>query len=147
MFGSARQANFFRLAVTAISPLLLSACLSSGEDSRSISFTDDRGYSSQPYPANFRNEVLAFMRTYLNNPSGVREAMMAEPVQRTIGGRLRYVTCLRYAARESDGGYREPRDRAVVYVDARLDRLLENPGDACAGATYAAFPELEKLTR
>jgi hypothetical protein len=147
MFGSARQAKFFRLAVTAISPLLLSACLSSGEDSRSISFTDDRGYSSQPYPANFRNEVLAFMRTYLNNPSGVREAMMAEPVQRTIGGRLRYVTCLRYAARESDGGYREPRDRAVVYVDARLDRLLENPGDACAGATYAAFPELEKLTR
>lgn len=147
MFGSARQAKFFRLAVTAISPLLLSACLSSGEDSRSISFTDDRGYSSQPYPANFRNEVLAFMRTYLNSPSGVREAMMAEPVQRTIGGRLRYVTCLRYAARESDGGYREPRDRAVVYVDARLDRLLENPGDACAGATYAAFPELEKLTR
>ena len=147
MFGSARQAKFFRLAVTAISPLLLSACLSTGEDSRSISFTDDRGYSSQPYPANFRNEVLAFMRTYLNNPSGVREAMMAEPVQRTIGGRLRYVTCLRYAARESDGGYREPRDRAVVYVDARLDRLLENPGDACAGATYAAFPELEKLTR
>jgi hypothetical protein len=25
--------------------------------------------------------------------------------------------------------------------------MLENPGEACAGATYAAFPELEKLTR
>ena len=147
MFGSLPLTMLPRLAVILLLPLVLSACLSSGEESRNISFTDDRGYSSQPYPANFRNEVLAFMRTYLNNPSGVREAMMAEPVQRTIGGRLRYVTCLRYAARESDGGYREPRDRAVVYVDARLDRLLENPGDACAGATYAAFPELEKLTR
>ncbi|MFX7567136.1 hypothetical protein ABTJ77_19500, partial [Acinetobacter baumannii] len=70
------------------------------------------------------------MRTYLNNPVGVREAMMAEPVQRTIGGRLRYVSCLRYAARESDGRYREPRERAVVYVDARLDRVMENPGEA-----------------
>ena len=147
MFGSAHQARLSRLAVTLLLPFLLSACLSSGEESRSISFTDDRGYSSQPYPNNYRNEVLAFLRTYLNNPVGVRDAAMAEPVQRTIGGRLRYVTCLRYAARESDGRYREPRERAVVYVDARLDRLLENPGDACAGASYAAFPELENLVR
>lgn len=127
-------------------PILLAAC-AGGEESRGISFTDDRGYSNQPYPNNYKSEVLAFMRTYLNNPVGVREAMMAEPVQRTIGGRLRYVSCLRYAARESDGRYRDPRERAVVYVDARLDRVLENSGDACAGATYLPFPELEKLTR
>lgn len=134
-------------AAIVLMPLLLTACLSSGEESRSISFTDDRGYSNQPYPSNYRREVLAFMRTYLNNPLGVREAQMAEPVQRTVGGRLRYVSCLRYTARETDGSYREPRERAAVYVDARLDRLLENPGDACNGASYAAFPELEKLTR
>ncbi|MGQ0682256.1 hypothetical protein [Bradyrhizobium sp.] len=134
-------------ATIALLPLLLSACFSTGEESRGISFTDDRGVSSQPYPSNHKGEVLAFMRTYLNNPVGIREAQMAEPVQRTVGGRLRYVSCLRYTARESDGSYREPRERAVVYVDARLDRVLENPGDACAGATYASFPELEKLTR
>jgi len=147
MFGSLPLTMLPRLAVILLLPLVLSACLSSGEEGRNISFTDDRGYSNQPYPNNYRNEILAFMRTYLNNPVGVRDAAMAEPVQRTIGGRLRYVTCLRYATRESDGRYRDPRDRAVVYVDARLDRLLENPGDACAGATYAAFPELEKLVR
>jgi hypothetical protein len=129
-------------------PLLLTACLTGGgEEKGSISFTDDRGYSNQPYPNNYKREVLAFMRSYLNNPVGVRDAVMAEPVQRTIGGRLRYVSCLRYTARESDGSYREQRERAVVYVDARLDRVLENAGEACAGATYAAFPELEKLSR
>ena len=74
-------------------------------------------------------------------------ATEAREVVSTVGGRLRYVSCLRYLPRESDGSYREPRERAVVYVDARLDRVLENPGDACSGATYAAFPELEKLTR
>ena len=48
---------------------------------------------------------------------------MAEPVQRVIGGRLRYVTCLRFSPRESDGNYREPRERAILYVDGRLDRF------------------------
>jgi hypothetical protein len=148
MFGTSHLAKLSRLAAIALLPLVLSACLSTGgEQSNSISFTDDRGYTDQPYPRNYKGEILAFMRTYLNNPSGVREAMMAEPVQRTVGGRLRYVSCLRYATRETDGRYREPRDRAVVYVDARLDRVMENPGDACAGATYAAFPELEKMSR
>ena len=87
------------------------------------------------------------MRTYLNNPVGVHDAAMAEPVQRTSGGRLRYVSCLRFTARESDGSYREPRERAIVYVDGRLDRVVENASEPCAGAVYAPFPELEKMTR
>jgi hypothetical protein len=147
MFGSSHLAKLLPLAAAVLLPVVLSGCLSSGEESRGISFTDDRGYTNQPYPNNYKSEILAFMRTYLNNPVGVRDALMAEPVQRTVGGRLRYVSCLRYVARESDGSYREPRERAVVYVDARLDRVLDNPGDACAGAAYAAFPELEKLSR
>ena len=72
---------------------------------------------------------------------------MAEPVQRTVGGRLRYVSCLRFTPRESDGSYREARERAVLYVDGRLDRMVENAGEVCAGAAYAPFPELEKMTR
>ena len=148
MLGISHLAKLPRLAAIVLLPLVLTACFSTGgEQSNPISFTDDRGYTDQPYPRNYKGEVLAFMRTYLNNPAGVREAMMAEPVQRTVGGRLRYVSCLRYSTRETDGRYREPRDRAVVYVDARLDRVMENPGDACAGATYAAFPELEKMSR
>jgi hypothetical protein len=87
------------------------------------------------------------MKTYLNNPLGVHEASLAEPVQRTVGGRVRYVTCLRFSPRESDGSYRELRERAVLYVNGRLDRVVENATDICAGAVYAAFPDLEKLTR
>jgi hypothetical protein len=134
-------------AAIVLLPLVLAACAGGGEESRGISFTDDRGVANQPFPSNYRSEILAFMRTYLNNPVGVRDALMAEPVQRTVGGRLRYVSCLRYTARGSDGSYGEPRERAVVFIDARLDRVLENAGEACAGASYAAFPELEKLAR
>ena len=133
-------------------PLALVACSTGSvnfgsEDNRSISFTDDRGVANQPYPSNHRGEIVAFMRTYLNNPVGVHDAEMAEPMQRTVGGRLRYVSCLRYAAREPDGSYRQPGDRAILFVDGRLDRLVENAGEICAGAAYAPFAELTKLTR
>jgi hypothetical protein len=74
-------------------PILLAACASSDE-SKPITFTDDRGVADQPFPQNYRAEILAFMRTYLNNPVGVHDAAMAAPVQRTLGRRLRYVSCL-----------------------------------------------------
>jgi hypothetical protein len=127
-------------------PILLAACAGS-EDARSISYTNDRGGANQPFPNNYRAELLAFMKTYLNNPVGVHDAAMADPVQRTVGGRLRYVSCLRFTPRESDGTYRESRERAVLYVDGRLDHVVENASEPCAGATYVPFPELEKMTR
>jgi hypothetical protein len=136
-----------RFTAILLLPIALAACASSSDDSSPISFTDDRGVSNQPYPKNYRAETVAFMHTYLNDPTGVRDAAMAEPVQRTVGGRLRYVSCLRFATRESDSAYREPRERAVLYVDGRLDRVIENAGEPCAGATYVPFPELEKLSR
>ena len=124
----------------------LVACADS-DDSRSISYTDDRGVANQPYPNDYRPQLLAFLKTYLNDPVGVRNAVMADPAQRTVGGRLRYISCLRFATRDSDGNYRDARERAVVYVDGRLDHVVEKAGELCAGSAYAAFPELEKLTR
>ena len=127
-------------------PIVLGACAGSDGD-RSITYTDDRGVANQPYPDNYRAELLAFMKTYLNNPAGVHDAAMADPVQRTVGGRLRYVSCLRFTPRESDGSYRNSRERAILYVNGRLDRVVENASDTCAGAVYAPFPDLEKMTR
>src|ERR1700738_4308072 len=92
-----------------------SSPLSGGDDPRSMSFVDSAN-AEQPFPANYKPEILAFLKTYLNNPAGVHEAAIAEPVQRTVNGRLRYVSCLRFAERQPDGTYREPRERAVLFV-------------------------------
>ena len=127
-------------------PLLLAACITSDEG-RGFSFTDDRGVSNQPFPKNYQGEILAFMKTYLNDPVGLQETAMAEPMQRTVGGRLRYVSCLRYSAKGADGGFAPAREIAIVYVDGRLDRPVEHPKELCAGAAYGPFPELAKLTR
>jgi hypothetical protein len=133
-------------AATLLLPVVLAAC-AGGEESRSITYTEDRGVSNQRFPGNYRAEILAFMRTYLNNPAGVREASMAEPVQRTIGGRLRYISCLRFTPRESDGSYGDPRERGLLFVDGRLDRVVENASEPCAGASYQPFPELQSMSR
>ena len=125
-------------------PIWLAAC---GGGDRGISFTDDQGTAEQPFPNNYRTELLSFFRTYINNPVGVRDAVMAAPVQRTVGGRLRYVSCVRYTAKDMDGKYMAPREQGVMYVDGRLDRVVENTADACAGAAYLPFPELQTMVR
>jgi hypothetical protein len=127
-------------------PIALAACAGSDE-SRPINFMGSGGGGNQPFPSNYRSEELAFMRTYLNNPVGVRDAAMAEPTLHDVNGRSRYVGCLRYTARDADGSYREPRDRAILFVNGRLDRAVENAAELCAGAAFAPFPELEKMTR
>jgi hypothetical protein len=141
------SAKFLAIALLAAS---LAACVTDGgqgSDQGGMVYTDDRGVTDQPFPKDYRAQLLAFLRTYLNNPVGIRDAAMAEPVQRTVGGRLRHVSCLRYNARELDGSYGGMVERAAVYVDARLDRMIEKAGEVCAGVAYAPFPELEKLTR
>jgi hypothetical protein len=134
-----------RLA-TLMLPIALAAC-AGGDEGRSFSLLGDKPDTPQSFPGNYRVELLSFMKTYLNNPVGVRDAEMAEPVMRDVNGKMRYISCLRYSARESDGSYREPRERAVLFVNGRLDRMIEKSGELCTGAALAPFPEMEKMTR
>ena len=90
-------------------PAVLAACQTDLANT-SVFPTDD---PPQPFPANYKPEILAFMRTYLNNPVGVRDASMADPVQREIGGRQFYISCLHFTPRETDGSYKAMRERAI----------------------------------
>ncbi|WP_245286595.1 hypothetical protein [Bradyrhizobium sp. ARR65] len=134
-----------RLVAIVLLPLALAGCLGSDE-SGPPSFMEDSS-APQPFPENYHSELLAFMRTYLNNPVGVRDAMMADPVQRTVGGRVRYVSCLRFSEQQSDGTYRPPREQAVLFINGRLDRVLQNASDVCVGVNYQPFPDLEHMSR
>ena len=134
------------LALTLALPLALAACFGSDGDRPSLMDGGQAG-GAQPFPDNFRSDTLALMRAYLNNPVGVREASMAEPVLREIGGRQFYVACLHFTPRETDGSYKTMRERAAVFVNGRGDRVVDRAGELCADAVYAPFPELEKMAR
>jgi|SRR5215471_6323230 len=99
------------------------------------------------FPQNYKSELLAFMQTYLNDPTDVREAQMAEPVLKPVGSSNRYVVCLRYNAKDSQGRYMGAKDSVAVYLRGRFNQLVNATGEICKGAVYQPFPEMQALKR
>jgi len=99
------------------------------------------------YPAEYRGELLAYLRTYLNDPTGVRDAAISEPALKPVGPGDRYVVCVRFNPKRGGDGYAGVKDHLVIYAGGKLDRYLDAAGESCKDAAYAAFPELERLTR
>lgn len=112
-------------------------------------------------PANYRADILAFLRTYLNDPTNIREAALSQPAILRVGSTPRYVACVRFNAKNSRGQYAGLIDTAAVFEAGKLSRFIdltpdETAQDAairaqlrepCGQATYAPFPELQQLTR
>jgi len=99
------------------------------------------------YPANYKADILAAMHVYFNDPTGIRDAAVAPPAIKRVPGATRYVVCVRFNAKQSGATYAGIRDFAAVFRDGRFDHFVETAREQCADAVYAAFPELEKLTR
>ncbi len=101
------------------------------------------------YPQGYRRDLLAFLRTYLNEPSGVRGAAVSAPALKDVGPGERYIACVRYNERK-DGRYAGPKTGVAVYVAGKLDRFFDTPQEVmpfCKDAAFTPFPELEALTR
>jgi hypothetical protein len=103
-------------------------------------------------PIDYKGDVLAYMRTYLNDPRNVRGAAISPPERKTVlrNPGERYVVCVRFDARNSAGSYAGLKTGAAVFVSGKLDRFIDAPrdvADICAEAAYMPFPELERLQR
>jgi len=97
------------------------------------------------YPTNYKSDILAAMHAYLNNPSGIRDAAISEPVLKSSGNVDRYVACLRFTPKKNVSEYGTTREIAAVFMAGRLDRFVDLPKGECNGVAYAAFPELQNL--
>jgi hypothetical protein len=99
------------------------------------------------YPANYRSEILAGMHAYLNDPTGIREPGVSEPMIKSVGNDNRYLVCVRFNGRRRGNEYGGVREIGAVFVSGRFDRFVDTVREQCAGAAYAPFPELGKLAR
>jgi len=99
------------------------------------------------YPANYRADTIAFLKTWLNDTSGIHDASISEPALKSAGRVDRYVLCVRFNAKNSAGKYEGAKDRMVVFLAGRLDTMVDARRDECTGAKYQPFPELERLGR
>ena len=135
--------------VTLALALMLSAC--SHRHLGDAAGGDDDG--SNVYPTNYKTEILAAMHVYLNDPTGIRDAGIADPALKAVADAKRYVVCVRYNAKtrfdakKGTTDYAGVKEAAAIFVAGRFDRFADAAHEACTGATYAPFPELEKLSR
>jgi hypothetical protein len=121
----------------------LSAC---GRQARlDVSNVGDDGINA--YPSNYKSEILSAMHAYLNDPTGIRDAVIAEPVLKPAGtgGTTRYVACLKFNPKKNATEYAGAKEIAAIFLAGRFDQFNETPRDQCVGAAYGAFPELQKL--
>src|SRR5262249_20179505 len=130
-------------------PLVLAAALAgcasySNEPSPEVQRTNWE--ARNVYPQNYRSEILAYMRNYLNEPANVRDAFVSDPELRSMGLGNRYASCVRYNLRNTPSGGPPGREHIVVFVEGKLD-VVREAKNQCADAAYVAFPELERLKR
>jgi hypothetical protein len=123
--------------------LMLAAC---GSSSTSFPQTSVVG-EANVFPPNWRSDIVAYLRNYLNDPTGVRGAFISEPSIKQLVQVQRYASCVRYNAKKSTGEYEGSKDRVVVFLAGKLDTMVLARGDQCSGVTWQPFPEIEKLKR
>lgn len=139
--------RFSRLAAV-LAAIALAGCAT--EVGPSASELKARWDAENVFPQAYRQDLLAFLRTYLNDPSHIRGAAVSQPQLKFIGPGDRYVACVRFNARNTDGKYQGSKDGAATYVAGKLDRFFDKPKDVrelCKDVAFAPFPELERLTR
>lgn len=96
-------------------------------------------------PENYKGEVLAYLRNYLNDLTGIRDAAISPPALRSVGSIERYVSCVRFSAR-TPGASPSGREYLVIFLAGKLDQMGPNK-EQCKDAPYQPFPELERLKR
>lgn len=125
--------------------LALAGC-ASGERDYSGPETTRGGVSVNVFPENYRAEILAYQRSYLNDPTGIRSAGITLPGLRKIGGIERYVSCVRFNAKAAGGTYSGVREYLAIFAAGKLEQMPVTR-EECKDAAYEPFPELERMGR
>src|SRR5688500_1083998 len=111
-----RELIFCALALT------LAAC-STGERDYSGPETTRGGVSVNVFPDKYRAEILAYQRSYLNDPTGIRSAAISQPALRRVGSVERYVSCVRFNAKAAGGTYTGVREHLAIFLAGKLDQM------------------------
>jgi len=131
-------------ALAVVLAIALGGCATDGPSAETVR-------AAHLFPTNYRAELLAYLRTFLNDPTNVHSAFVSEPTLIKIQGEERYINCVRFDAKTSSGSYRGSRDYLASYFGGKLEYFVElrpeAKDDRCRSASYQPFPELEQLGR
>jgi hypothetical protein len=146
MEAATRNGKSVRLSVR-LGALLLAFALTFSACTVGSLKEDPSRESTNPRPENYKSDILAMLHVYLRDPTQIRDAAASEPKLQLVGQRTRYVVCLRFNAKKSNGEYAGAEQHMAVFVTGRLDQMVKAKPEECAGAEYRPFPEAETLSR
>jgi hypothetical protein len=112
---------------------------------RSRELREEREARNNVPPDSYRADILAGLHSYLSDPTHIRDAYVSDPSLQRIGRQNRYVACVRFNARNSDGRYVGTRDVLAVFVAGRFDQFIDEStqlGPTNQGGPTAIVKEL-----
>lgn len=118
--------------------LILAACSGKPEEKK---------VEENVYPQNYRAEILDLLRKELPDPTGIRDTFLSDPALTNVGTTTRYVSCLRFDAKDGTGKYTGIREMAVYFYGGSITQMVKATPELCGKAPYQPFPELQKLCR
>jgi hypothetical protein len=88
------------------------------------------------YPANYKIDLLAYVRIHPVDMLDAREAYVSTPALKQFGADSRYFVCLR-----ADGqDWRK--EKFVTFFAGQINQFVDATSEQCAAAAYQSFPEL-----
>jgi hypothetical protein len=92
------------------------------------------------FPANYRTEIVTFLRQSLTNRADFRGALIAEPAMKPIGDSQHYVVCMQFGSRG------QMTTKVGVFLSGVMTQFIDATPGQCEGAAYQPFKELLAAT-
>ena len=122
--GLQRQAG----VAAALVALMLAGCSFGSKDAAP---TDPNAY-----PANYRKQIVEFLRQSLSNRADFRGALISAPMLVPVGANPRYVVCVQLH------GSGVIKNKVAIYFAAELAQFVDSTPEECGSAAYTPFTEL-----
>jgi hypothetical protein len=132
------------IVLVSVAASLLGGCSGSGLPDLT-SYYKEKVTGQNTFPADYKQELASFLRTYIDNPRQVRDAYIAPPVLRPVGGQPRYVTCVRYNPRNFENKYEGNQEKLAIFIDGKMNQFVDSDPQICPGLAYQRYPEIENM--
>jgi hypothetical protein len=96
------------------------------------------------FPTDYKREIFATLTKKLDDPTGVRDSGITEPMLRQAGQEQRYIVCVRANSRNATRLYTGVKERVAYFYAGHLNQFIEATQGQCANVVYQPWPELEK---
>jgi hypothetical protein len=106
------------LAELAIAGRALAACADHGHKRG-----DSQRVDPNAFPTNYKVDLIGLVRTSVGDPTNIRNAYISEPTLKISGTENRFVVCVRFNAKGSDGRYCQSAFRRCPPQLPRSDHL------------------------